>query len=809
MANLMLAGATPPLNTDNSVGFFTNVASRLLLSELNLDLTRIQIYPTNQYTPAVHRLLQVTANVYDATTTNLYPSVFRPLFSRDADGLGTNVFISGYMLQTNLITEGSETDSVVTPDLALPINTSDLAAAGGQVINLATNVYGIPWIIGAKKGFPNFNEFSLESAFQITRKLQYMRNTNTWQYASNQMYIMSITNFYGVECWNSYSNSYPRTGSGPVAILARANMGINLTNDAPFFVPVTRTFQASTIVLINSWPGYGTVGSSFLLPFSTNAYVLWLTNSVYNYGPNTMPPFTPPGFIPASMNGSNYLNNGTPPLPHFGLLTTNRLQLAIIDYSAGPNNGRIIDYVQLNGMDSSRDLNAEIADPDDYGLWSANITNDSPLGVFNQVHYSRYGSPPLSVEDSGDGGGWSTASIPGLPFATPAADQFYFNRFFAHSLTTTYVDPNTLKLYTLTYTATNLLAPYTTTRTRVQRLTWQANDPLVHYLASDLTDTFADANAQHVITWPDNLGLLNDRYMPWGGHQPINLNYPDFNTVNAYNLTIKDPLVFSSDSWDFPTNESLAGDWLGRVHRGTPWQTIYLKSSDILGESQNGVNIGANTWMNWTGDLDANDAANMAPVRDWHLASLLASMFNTNDFRSLFSVNNPNPDAWRVLLDGLTVLTNATPNTLLVISSNSPQASAIAMAIQSARPGQFFRDVGDILATPQLTEQSPFLNWSSSVQQEIGISDEAYEMIPSQLLSLLRADSIGSIVPVNGQPLVQFSGYDGHAYAIEVSSDLINWVSISTNCPVNGTFNFMISAPFNASQQFYRSVLLQ
>ncbi len=57
-----------PITTDNPVGFFTNVASRLLSAELNVDLHHIQIYPTNQYTPAVHRLLQVTANIYDATT---------------------------------------------------------------------------------------------------------------------------------------------------------------------------------------------------------------------------------------------------------------------------------------------------------------------------------------------------------------------------------------------------------------------------------------------------------------------------------------------------------------------------------------------------------------------------------------------------------------------------------------------------------------------------------------------------------------------------------------------------------------------
>jgi hypothetical protein len=77
------------LYADTPIDFFTNVASRLLSSQLNVDLTRIEIYPANQYTPAVHRLLQVTANVYDATTTNGFPSVFRPVFRND----GTNVFI--------------------------------------------------------------------------------------------------------------------------------------------------------------------------------------------------------------------------------------------------------------------------------------------------------------------------------------------------------------------------------------------------------------------------------------------------------------------------------------------------------------------------------------------------------------------------------------------------------------------------------------------------------------------------------------------------------------------------------------------
>ena len=205
------------------------------------------------------------------------------------------------------------------------------------------------------------------------------------------------------------------------------------------------------------------------------------------------------------------------------------------------------------------------------------------------------------------------------------------------------------------------------------------------------------------------------------------------------------------------------------------------------------------------------------------MASLLAYLMNTNDLQSLFSVNNPNSNAWFNLFNGLTVLTNSLSDSQiasgtaaqfnsLVILSDSPQAALIVNAIQTAQgsqPEHFFRDAGDILASPQLTEQSPYLNWNDSTQQQHGINDEAYETIPAQLLPLLRADSVGLIVPENSQTVVQFTGYDDHAYAIEVSSDLKNWDSISTNYPVNGAFGLTNSPSVNPSQQFYRSVLLQ
>ena len=51
-------------------------------------------------------------------------------------------------------------------------------------------------------------------------------------------------------------------------------------------------------------------------------------------------------------------------------------------------------------------------------------------------------------------------------------------------------------------------------------------------------------------------------------------------------------------------------------------------------------------------------------------------------------------------------------------------------------PSQTFAHEGDILAVPQLTEQSPFLN-TNGLAFTKGINDEAMERIPQQIMSLL------------------------------------------------------------------------
>ncbi len=112
---------------------FTNINQRGPMDQLSRVWHRagIPVLVSNQfvYSPAVNRLLQLAANMYDATTTTFLsahfpPSLFTGCQRFGVAGLGTNVYITGYALQTLYIVQGNETNS---PDLALPIDASDLA----------------------------------------------------------------------------------------------------------------------------------------------------------------------------------------------------------------------------------------------------------------------------------------------------------------------------------------------------------------------------------------------------------------------------------------------------------------------------------------------------------------------------------------------------------------------------------------------------------------------------------------------------------------------------------------------------------
>jgi hypothetical protein len=778
-------------------------------------ITNIPVYLNGRfvYSPAVNRLLQLAANFYDSSTNNMnfslglsnYPSIFRPVFwvTNEINPLSglrfANVYIKGYQYVPQPLPNNFNATPIFTP----PIEVSDPRLVNSLSGGISTsNVWGVPWIIGAKKGFPNFNAFEMENCFLIQRELQFSRSTVAAAgrtYTTNQMYIMSISNYLGVEDWNSYAASY----NNPVTIVANDQVSVALTNTAggvqPVFpfnqYPLPMIFSRSTNMI--TWSGYlkkAAGDPSFVLPLATNT--TWLTNSVYYYGtgPNNLG-YPANSFIPTSLDSSNYYDVGTPPLPQFNLLITNRLQAYIIDTRLG--NSYLLDYVQLGGMDNNLNVNQAIADGDNQGMWSTNFFNgggSTPFGV-NEQYLVSQGTPLPAADIDAGSQGWSNTQVPGTGgLVDKSAQVAFFQAFFSPSDTAVDSENGTL----VSNYDSSVQAPYTPIRLAVQRFVFDANDPLVHYLTSDLIDPSSSTNGQRQIDNPplSRLGILSGRYMPWGNtinQLPATYNY--FNSAtptdyqNPFNLSYKDPLVIYSDNWDFPTNKYPTVGWLGRVHRGTPWQSVYMKSSNLLARTSfnpsggPGAPIGAATWEAWTADPNAFDANNSAPVQDRLLFDLFTAAPDSLSTRGRVNVNigadDPlNPQAglasWSALLSGAIVFSNSQPDGVIstltdyqnplpnavprqngpayLLWTNQPAGLDIAnstlgqivQSINSARTNYVgldglqgvFEHAGDVLAASKLSDGSPFLA-SDAAQQQHAISDEMYEWLPQQMMSLV------------------------------------------------------------------------
>jgi len=326
-------------------------------------------------------------------------------------------------------------------------------------------------------------------------------------------------------------------------------------------------------------------------------------------------------------------------------------------------------------------------------------------------------------------------------------------------------------------------SPYTPTRTLFVLTSWQANDPLVHYTVDDLMDVQALSESITNRIQPEptvadikmaNIGQINGRYEPWGGNPTAKSA-----SLTATAIQVKDPLVTRSDDWDFPTNKLPNIGWMGRVHRGTPWQTIYLKSPDIA----------VSNWVKWTGNvrsitnygqINTNiinlpvavtfPATNWSydlqftfPTNDWNILELFTTAFNDNASRGRLSVNQTNLAAWSALLSGVVAL-QADPkgsqvrvnagtitNLPLVIEpvgnsgTNSPLwqlVTAMNNVRSSTNFNGTFKKLGDILAVPEFTVNSPFLYLTNMTdkQKTWSVSDAVCERLPQQTLSLLTLD---------------------------------------------------------------------
>jgi hypothetical protein len=777
---------------DLSVRFFTTVAERLFREQFfdfnpgwtndpatsvtNIpSMTHIPIAPTNYYSPAVHRLLQVAANIFDASRPSSYPSVFRPLFTVFTNAGFEQVFLTGFTNDNRRST---------LPDW------------------LAENRrYGVPFVIGAKKGFPNFNEFTMQTDIQVTRKLQLVRAPALGSatgfsppFRTNQMYILGISNLFAVEAWNSYIAPYAPPYKRPLRMEVTVESQARITN--PEGLDLVVPFAVNRSITNVFWPGRLSPVGNFIMPLNTNMLVLW--PSVYRYWNGWL---GAPTFAPVAYAGS-FSPPGVPtpsyPLPNWHLTISNLLQYIVSD------GDQIVDFVLSKEFNSAVDIDTVLFDDRSESgvsgvtenstvtdLWNTNrvggVDNDfAPTqGIVNQVAVSL---GALSVNDSV----WRSY----LDDAARGLDKERAIRAFQAFCQ---VGAGAYANQALGMTNLLMQAPFCPTRKFIKTMSWQANDPLVHYHAGDLIFP-GNARTNYIVPptgqvpsnmYPATLWGLNRNYSPWGGNpaqqtDPFSSLGPD-----PFNLAIKDPGARSSDDWDFPTNKFASVGWLGRVHRGTPWQTIYFKIANPEADRATWTRVSSEYLWEPTKWFRAH------PTNDWALADMFTVATDANSTRGLLSVNNANLAAWSALLDGLVVFTNSLrdQDLLAKTAANSPipltevfvqpagayiydpndlanpplvsLLDGLAPGINKYRltlPNQTFTSLAQFLQVPALTLRSPWLNTKpdptlpplpgiTNVQACLGLTDAAYERLPQQILSLVKVGDARFVIYAYGQAL--------------------------------------------------------
>ncbi|HSH96537.1 MAG TPA: hypothetical protein VK968_20480, partial [Roseimicrobium sp.] len=629
-----------------------------------------------------------------------------------------------------------------------------------------------PVIIGAKKGLPNLNELSLQTVVKVSRRLEFRKAaTNQPPNQTNQMFVIGISNVLGVEAWNSYTSAYPR----PLTMRVTNLLTLAITNAAGTNIWPTAGFPIGT-----NASAFGSIAAATWLGAPSSQAFKVPMNGTFNFMPDSQYYFAADTFVPTTNTlVSHAFETGQGfYLPKWTLAVSNRLTYALVDATYD----RVVDFVTLDNLNFGTDISSVLSSLGAQGslanMWDTNRVGGSvstavmPIGVQNQI-LSSQGFPVPSDTD------WANFNT-----TTPTKNDA-INRFRVYmGLTQLAGAPTLTAAQQAQVRSSNVwVAPFTPSAVIYNRTSWAANDPLVHYTVSDLTDNFYGNSTNQSLSLgqvkltgipQSNLGKLNFdpssgvyRYNPWGGpRNPGGTPLAPGDTSGTYfNVALKDAGVRWPDDWQFPSNRFSSIGQLGRVHRGTPWQTIYLKA---------GVADKA-LWQKW----NTSDATH--PTNDWTIIDLFTAAPDDNSQRGLLSINQANEAAWAAVLGGVRVLYNtndynAAPGiasqsglTPMTIDPATPQLKDLVDSINLYResltnqiPSQTFTNLGQILGVPRLTiglngsganEFSPYLTNSllspydaSDKNLQEGVNDVVLERIPEQVLSLLTVERYPRIV---------------------------------------------------------------
>jgi hypothetical protein len=498
---------------------------------------------------------------------------------------------------------------------------------------------------------------------------------------------------------------------------------------------------------------------------------------------------------------------------HWGMSVTNRIVAMLVD------NGRLIDLMSFGGITSSMDISAELSRPTaGSSIEFRELWNPAPMqfvpyissGAFYQLEIARsaFGiSQNLLSEGYVSANGYST-----LQAAMAGFDQF---------LRTNQNNGGSV-----------VKAPFTPVRRLTQTITLEANDPLVHYTPADLMDLTTATNDRVPLTgWSaqsqflTNLLQRSRRYAPWGGYNGFDPSDP-----LAFESSVKDYGIWAAEYWDFPTNADLNLHWLDRVHRGTPWQTVYIDKPAASSE----------LWKLHTGaafDLRSH------PTNDWRLTELFLR-------GELMGGGGSVPPSAPVIANntlvantaqtggGVAVMPGST-TTLInnIIAYGSSGVRAIDGGLPVLRNNCFFGNlgldymgtaagVGDFVGAPRLASVpgADFRLMADSTCVDAG--DDAVTTLgwversgPTAIhgthIDLGAAEFgpagvpvITRLVRVPGEISATLRGFPGQTYHIESSEDLRVWSPFSTNT-TSSAGELIFSGPIlpNPPQRFFRAVV--
>ncbi len=847
-ANAALSADSTGFLTWTPIVWFTNAAHRLLLTEftnglpfiattsfgtrtnsglavaggVNVRATNqvgnrvvVQAYRTNYvYNPQVHRMLQLAANIYDYTSNTNgisasapgLPSVFRPLFYTDK---GTNqvVRLAGYT-QVNFWEDRYFSNWYSTDDPrflnSLLSSVTPGSIPGGQIKAETAKPYGIPWVIGAKRGLPEFHEAFWQSAIQVTRRLLFTRRAAQSVMGASEVpfsggngkgfdtlvqYRLRITNAVAADAYYAYTNPLPR------------GVKIQVKNFHTF--TLKSEYQGASRVVftrqIEFAPKVVDVGPSKWLPMTyVTAMNSGQTNSlVYDL-------VYDPVLGAAYDSNTNYnahfvaANAAFKPLTAF---VTNSMVFVIFD----SGNQKVIDFVTLQISMVETNVLRYLGETTTGGFGAVPIGGGgatggglTPASLWYTNQLSVYGTAGISNQfrvatkrSDLPAGQWVNA-VGGVDNPLDRDKAIAGLNYFLYHASAEQLDRSTKAAIDQ---ALYMQSGYNPTATVFLTDRRMANDPLVHYTADDLVPGYsaygepggyAEVVIGGVRRSPKNgkpftldakittnqVGLtrkLLSASAPWG----TNANYgyfvpPKVDDANssAYDMAFKDPEIRQSDDWNFPTNRSTRFSnigQLGRVHRGTPWQTVYMKAAtNPIGTVVSRME-GAKTWGAWAGNLETY------PAKDRNIFDLFTTAINDNAARGLMGVNQTNLASWSALLSGVPILQNNqdrnNPKLLFVQPSsdelkqvlvgytNNPTAKAPLREVIPGllgtitntvlAPGGYFTGLGAILATPTLSDHSPFLDFptnSTGWKVTRNLTDEVVERLPQQILSLMKAD---------------------------------------------------------------------